>query len=236
MDIEHQINELKSENAELKRNMIRIESTETKISNDEDQRKKVPIGNVETGNRIKERICKFFQNGKCKKGNSCDFTHKKICKFYVEGRCNKDRCEFVHNKINLCRMNSQKKHCKYGDRCKFIHVFENTSSEDHGKSQRNEFNNKANKNEENNRRTNIATNKETKEPNTNNSTNQECNQKNENRLHFLERELQEIKRMIEKTYHYNQIPMNQTQQPAFQNMMPYQYQVQEIHQGNPMNY
>ena len=71
---------------------------------------------------MERRICKFFQQGTCKKGSSCNFSHEassgvmtdeniaqqnntlipqklnepKICKFFLEGNCKHQNCYSIH--------------------------------------------------------------------------------------------------------------------------------------------
>ena len=73
-----------------------------------------------------ERICKYFTNGSCKKGNDCDMKHvkthtnndkknntdksKKDCVFYKKGNCrNGNKCEYKHNKSNETNTTEEKK-------------------------------------------------------------------------------------------------------------------------------
>jgi len=56
-------------------------------------------------------ICKFFQQGNCRKGASCNFAHEtdkmdlgdqskmnepRICKFFLEGNCKNPKCYSIH--------------------------------------------------------------------------------------------------------------------------------------------
>jgi hypothetical protein len=48
----------------------------------------------------RRKICRYFERGSCKKEN-CPFVHlrenRKNCVFYMEGRCNKgNNCNFYH--------------------------------------------------------------------------------------------------------------------------------------------
>jgi hypothetical protein len=61
-------------------------------------------------------VCKFFQQGKCRNGDSCKFAHEmdqqlmvdqpiksnigtnepRICKFFLEGNCTNPKCSMIH--------------------------------------------------------------------------------------------------------------------------------------------
>ena len=48
----------------------------------------------------KSKVCKYFQNGKCKK-DDCPFLHRKefkrACKFFQAGHCKfGEECDFYH--------------------------------------------------------------------------------------------------------------------------------------------
>eukprot|EP01080_Neovahlkampfia_damariscottae_P003786 gene3786-6947_t len=45
-------------------------------------------------------VCKYFQKGKCDKGDSCPFLHenKVVCKYFLKGKCTNTECTFQHLK------------------------------------------------------------------------------------------------------------------------------------------
>jgi hypothetical protein len=58
---------------------------------------------------FKKKLCTFFADGKCKKGDSCTFLHETqknkktvMCKNYQNGNCKYgDNCNFKHTKLNI---------------------------------------------------------------------------------------------------------------------------------------
>ena len=71
-------------------------------------------------------LCRFYKNGRCKKGLDCRFEHPKICnKFrqfgdikHNEKGC-KDPCNLFHP--NVCRDSQRNKTCKWSE-CRFFHL------------------------------------------------------------------------------------------------------------------
>lgn len=45
-----------------------------------------------------KKICKFFLENKCKRGDQCKFVHNpNICKYYfIKGKCDKNDCKYLH--------------------------------------------------------------------------------------------------------------------------------------------
>lgn len=67
-------------------------------------------------------VCKFFQKGHCKKGNSCEYLHppRQDCYFFVsKDGCTRQNCVFNH-RIE-CRFYNTFNRCSRGDGCRFIH-------------------------------------------------------------------------------------------------------------------
>lgn len=53
-------------------------------------------------NNYKTKLCKYFKNGNCNKGENCTFSHDSkeiICK-YSNNCYKKDRCNFLHINVN----------------------------------------------------------------------------------------------------------------------------------------
>ena len=74
----------------------------------------------------KRTLCRFYNNGRCKKGLDCNFDHPKICnKFRQFGNIKhnekgcKDSCTFFHP--NVCRESQKNKTCKWSE-CRFYHL------------------------------------------------------------------------------------------------------------------
>eukprot|EP00930_Biecheleria_cincta_P026406 TRINITY_DN18615_c0_g1_i1.p1 TRINITY_DN18615_c0_g1~~TRINITY_DN18615_c0_g1_i1.p1 ORF type:complete len:659 (+),score=107.11 TRINITY_DN18615_c0_g1_i1:76-2052(+) len=95
---------------------------------------------------VKTQLCKFFQIGKCSKGESCSFAHDpaglrakpdlectSMCKtFLASGNCQLPNCRYAHDerelrttdfffKTKLCRFAASGR-CKHGAACRFAHT------------------------------------------------------------------------------------------------------------------
>lgn len=70
-----------------------------KINNDNDNDKQ---NENKYKYNYKTELCKYFNNGKCNKGDKCLHAHGEDelrCKFYSQGNCRKgDECKFIHEK------------------------------------------------------------------------------------------------------------------------------------------
>lgn len=63
------------------------------------------VPNSDAPTEARRKLCRFFQEGKCEKGEDCPFKHekaggKKICVFFAsKGGCKKGAdCPFIHEK------------------------------------------------------------------------------------------------------------------------------------------
>ncbi|GAB6022324.1 hypothetical protein CHUAL_006446 [Chamberlinius hualienensis] len=72
-------------------------------------------------------ICKFFLEGKCVKGEGCNYSHDvankkmELCKFYLNGFCSKiESCIYLHNEFP-CKFFHTGAQCYSAENCKFSH-------------------------------------------------------------------------------------------------------------------
>ena len=85
------------------------------------------------------RQCRYFQNGKCVKGDECRFQHvnspPKTCRFFERGYCKfGNDCKFHHEtgkKANNVCVFYQRGHCKLENKCRFSHQISKKSNNDH---------------------------------------------------------------------------------------------------------
>lgn len=76
----------------------------------------------------KTRICVHWKNGKCERGDKCNFAHGndelmvKSCFFGLN--CNNPKCQYTHpsrEKTKMCSFWLKDGKCRNGDKCKFAH-------------------------------------------------------------------------------------------------------------------
>lgn len=74
--------------------------------------------------------CKYFQNGFCKSGDSCPYSHagptknkkKEVCRYYLGDNCTKgDECPYLHETFP-CKFFHSRNFCIHGDSCRFSHA------------------------------------------------------------------------------------------------------------------
>jgi len=75
-----------------------------------------------------KKVCKFWLQGRCKRGLQCQYPHKvcphfvvadinKVCKYWLQGRCKKGlQCQYPH------KVRKPQQPCKNGANCPFAHV------------------------------------------------------------------------------------------------------------------
>ena len=88
---------------------------------------------------VQQELCKFFQQGQCRKGTECPFKHEAkarsvVCKHWLRGLCKKgDRCEFLHE-YNMKKMPECWFYVKQGEctnpECQYLHIDPNSKLKD----------------------------------------------------------------------------------------------------------
>ncbi|XP_005400664.1 PREDICTED: zinc finger CCCH domain-containing protein 8 isoform X2 [Chinchilla lanigera] len=85
--------------------------------------------NQHTVERKGKKVCKYFLERKCIKGDECKFDHdtemekkKEMCKFYVQGYCTRgENCLYLHNEYP-CKFYHTGTKCYQGEHCRFSHA------------------------------------------------------------------------------------------------------------------
>nr|XP_003465076.1 zinc finger CCCH domain-containing protein 8 [Cavia porcellus] len=85
--------------------------------------------NQHTVERKGKKVCKYFLERKCIKGDQCKFDHdtemekkKEMCKFYVQGYCTRgENCLYLHNEYP-CKFYHTGTKCYQGEHCRFSHA------------------------------------------------------------------------------------------------------------------
>ncbi|XP_004844364.1 zinc finger CCCH domain-containing protein 8 isoform X2 [Heterocephalus glaber] len=85
--------------------------------------------NQHTVERKGKKVCKYFLERKCIKGEQCKFDHdaemekkKEMCKFYVQGYCTRgENCLYLHNEYP-CKFYHTGTKCYQGEHCRFSHA------------------------------------------------------------------------------------------------------------------
>ncbi|XP_067927807.1 uncharacterized protein [Watersipora subatra] len=78
--------------------------------------------------REKTQKCRYYAEGKCQKGERCQFSHNFIpakkmeaCKFFLQGYCAKgDMCIYLHSEVP-CKYYHTGQKCFNAEKCKFSH-------------------------------------------------------------------------------------------------------------------
>ena len=60
------------------------------------------INNVQKDeSEIRSKVCTFYLNRKCSKGNGCSYRHPKECRDFLSGQCKYGKeCKFAHIRVN----------------------------------------------------------------------------------------------------------------------------------------
>lgn len=69
----------------------------------------------------KAELCKFYQQGYCKKNLHCNLLHGEYpCKAFHKGECTKDQCQFSHEPLNDFTRPIFEQVCQYGLQSVFL--------------------------------------------------------------------------------------------------------------------
>jgi hypothetical protein len=85
---------------------------------------------IEWKDKLKETLCKFYLEGRCTKGDDCQFSHNapvnkklEVCKYYLNGYCAKNsNCTFMHAEFPCKFYHLNNKECLNGTNCRFSHA------------------------------------------------------------------------------------------------------------------
>ncbi|CAL4136418.1 unnamed protein product, partial [Meganyctiphanes norvegica] len=78
-----------------------------------------------SNSKYRKAVCRYWVAGKCQNRN-CNFTHPVICREILRtGQCNLKQCNSFHPQI--CNANGKNERCKWGDKCRFLHIKRGTS-------------------------------------------------------------------------------------------------------------
>lgn len=119
----------KSISNEINPNQINLTTTTnnniTKKSNKSNKKRKL-------NNDQFQKPCFYYLEGRCKKGNNCEFSHDikpiiktELCKYWLNGSCIKgEQCVYSHEKSKYpCKYYHLNNNCKYGDNCRYFFLF-----------------------------------------------------------------------------------------------------------------
>ena len=85
---------------------------------------------LEWKDKLKETLCKFYLEGRCTKGDDCQFSHNapvnkklEVCKYYLNGYCAKgSNCTYMHAEFPCKFYHMNNKECLNGANCRFSHA------------------------------------------------------------------------------------------------------------------
>nr|XP_033807629.1 uncharacterized protein LOC117363647 [Geotrypetes seraphini] len=86
--------EWNKEDEEKKSSESDVESSESNKDSDSDSED--DAGDGAGRKKLKQEACKYYNQGKCKKGADCEYLH--VCKYYLNGNCkNGSHCKYKHD-------------------------------------------------------------------------------------------------------------------------------------------